>query len=99
MSHNVNKMCLCVGGGGEVPGPSIITLPILLHGYNFSPISMYDIRKQSDKDFKSLNLKYEYLEGSGVCCAKTPRGTKLSVQEYLTIEHTCLCIYYIITRK
>ena len=43
------KKCVFVLGGG---GPSIITLPILLHGYNLSSISMYDTRKQSDKNFK-----------------------------------------------
>ena len=114
MSHNVKNVSW---GGGGGPGPSIITLPILLHGYHLSSISMYDTRKQSDKtlNFKSQiwifggfwvwfywmfydhfsarsHLAKLSLEGSGGCCARTPRGTKLSVQEYLIIEHTGLCI-------
>ena len=55
-------MSVFVLGGGGGPGSNqLITLPILLHGYNLSSISMYDTRiLKSDK-----NLKYEYLEGSG----------------------------------
>ena len=78
-------MCVCVGGGG-VPGPSII----LLHGYNLSSISMYDTRKQSDKNFK---IKYEYLEGSGGCCARAPTGTKLSVQEWVPYHRAYRSMY------